>query len=929
MRRRIVRPNGVVVNLGLRLKTRIAALQRNGALTEPLLALGCSLLLFPMFSLFPKIKAASKSVSLILINGYSRNVVAFHNFTQSQIRRSAVYFSTGASDDSFKTELNPADDLIPLEDPEAAESSITKPSIPENITEVLGVPVTRRPLFPGFYKTLSIKNPKVSNTITSMLRRGQPWIGIFLQNDETRPLNDQISALPEIKRVGVFAQVVNIFQSSNGAEGGFTAIVYPHRRIRATDVVKAGDGTLSKIQIENVVEDAYDKRNRVLRAISQEIFAVLSDIAKLNSFFREHIMHHNVPTAIFEDPAKLADFVSILTSAEADELQDVLECSDIEARLRKALELLKKELVTAQLQNSIAKDVETKLSQKQREYFLHEQLKVIKKELGLEADSKDKLIETFKEKASHLVFPESVKKIFDEEITKLSVLEPSGSEFNVIRNYLDWLTVLPWGKSSSENLEYSHAEQVLNADHYGLEDVKNRILEFIAVGKLKGTVQGKILCLIGPPGVGKTSIGRSIARALNRNYYRFSVGGLSDVSEIKGHRRTYVGAMPGKVVQALKSVQSENPLILIDEVDKIGRGSFQGDPSSALLELLDPEQNKAFLDHYLDVPLDLSKVLFVCTANVADTIPAPLLDRMEVINLSGYVAEEKKEIAKQYLIPIAIKESGLENVPCSIQDSALDRLIRFYCRENGVRNLKKHIEKVFRKIALKVVKGESPTDSQIAVDWDNLVSYVGQPAFSNEKIFPDQPPVGVVMGLAWTPMGGSVLYIETVAESMQNSYKVPNSAAALTRTGHLGKVMEESSTIAYTFAKDFLRKIDSSNAFFYANNIHLHVPEGAISKDGPSAGVTMTSSLLSLALGRPIRSGLAMTGELTLTGKVLKIGGLKEKTIAARNAGVKDIVFPAANFSDWNEFPDYIRAGITPHPVENYSEIFEICFEKK
>ena len=501
-------------------------------------------------------------------------------------------------------------------------------------------------------------------------------------------------------------------------------------------------------------------------------------------------MNHNVPSAVFEDPAKLADFVTVLSGGEAEELQDVLECVDVEERLRKALELLKKELVTAQLQHSISRDVETKLTQKQREYFLNEQLKVIKKELGLEADTKDKLMETFRERTAKLTLPAAVQRVWEEEAGKLQVLEPNGSEFNVTRNYLDWLTQLPWGLTSRENLDYEHAAAILDEDHYGLEEVKNRILEFIAVGKLKGNVQGKILCLVGPPGVGKTSIGRSIARALNRKYFRFSVGGLGDVAEIKGHRRTYVGAMPGKVVQALKTVQTENPLILIDEIDKISHASHQGDPSSALLELLDPEQNKSFLDHYLDVPVDLGKVLFVCTANVLDTIPGPLLDRMEVICLSGYVAEEKRQIARRYLIPAALQDSGLALAggAFEVSDAALERLIRYYCRENGVRNLKKHIEKIFRKVAFRVVSSKnnascnsdnsgnasgnanssttassttassstassSTADAKhpFVVDVDNLAEFVGQPPYSTDKIYPDAPPAGVVMGLAWTP----------------------------------------------------------------------------------------------------------------------------------------------------------------------------------
>lgn len=491
---------------------------------------------------------------------------------------------------------------------------------------------------------------------------------------------------------------------------------------------------------------------------------------------------------VFDEPSKLADFAAAVSAGEALELQEVLETLPVEERLQKSLVVLKKELMNAQLQNKISKDVESKIAKRQREYYLMEQLKGIKKELGLESDGKDKLVEGFKEKATKLAMPATVKKVFDEEINKLAHLEPAASEFNVTRNYLDWITQIPWGQRSRENYNIVHATSVLDEDHYGLKDVKDRILEFIAVGKLRGTVEGKILCLSGPPGVGKTSIGKSIARALDREFFRFSVGGLTDVAEIKGHRRTYVGAMPGKVIQALKKVQTENPLILIDEIDKLGRG-HQGDPSSALLELLDPEQNSSFLDHYMDVPVDLSKVLFVCTANVLDTIPGPLLDRMEVIQLSGYIAEEKAAIAEKYLAPAAKTAAGLENVNVNLTPEAIDALIKNYCRESGVRNLKKHIDKVFRKAAFKVVQeiGEDEKkpveenkaeekkqdeantevkteekedrkplvvskDVSIDINNENLKDYVGPQVYQAERLYEKTPP-GVVMGLAWTSMG--------------------------------------------------------------------------------------------------------------------------------------------------------------------------------
>jgi Lon-like ATP-dependent protease len=434
---------------------------------------------------------------------------------------------------------------------------------------------------------------------------------------------------------------------------------------------------------------------------------------------------------------------------------------------------------------------------------------------------------------------------------------------------------------SEENLDIDRAIEILDHDHYGMEDIKKRILEFIAVSQLKGTTQGKILCFHGPPGVGKTSIARSIARALNREYFRFSVGGMTDVAEIKGHRRTYVGAMPGKLIQCLKKTKTENPLVLIDEVDKIGKG-YQGDPSSALLELLDPEQNANFLDHYLDVPVDLSKVLFICTANVTDTIPEPLRDRMEMIEMSGYVAEEKVAIAKQYLIPQAKRDSGVTDDNIDIQDPALNNLIKYYCRESGVRNLQKHIEKVVRKVAFKLVKKES---SMFQVTEDNLQDLVGKQIFTHERMYDVTPP-GVVMGLAWTAMGGSTLYIETARRKLNEPTKgkdeVKVSDGSLELTGHLGDVMKESARIALTVARNFIKQVDCENNFLESTHLHLHVPEGATPKDGPSAGITIVTALMSLAQGKPVKANVAMTGEVSLIGKVLPVGGIKEKTIAVR-----------------------------------------------
>lgn len=633
------------------------------------------------------------------------------------------------------------------------------------------------------------------------------------------------------------------------------------------------------------------------------------------------MLHQN--QRVVDNPVYLCDLGASLSAADPPELQSIMEEMDIPKRLMLALSLLKKELELSKLQAKIGKEVEDKVKQQHRKYILQEQLKVIKRELGLEKDDKDAIGDKYRERLKSLVVPKHVMDVIEEELTKLNFLENSSSEFNVTRNYLDWLTLMPWGVRSEENLDIDRASEILDNDHYGMEDIKKRILEFIAVSQLKGSTQGKILCFYGPPGVGKTSIARSIARALNREYFRFSVGGMTDVAEIKGHRRTYVGAMPGKLIQCLKKTKTENPLVLIDEVDKIGKG-YQGDPSSALLELLDPEQNANFLDHYLDIPVDFSKVLFICTANVLDTIPEPLRDRMEMIEMSGYVAEEKMAIAKQYLIPQAKKDCGVTNEGIAIEDSALRTLIKSYCRESGVRNLQKHIEKLIRKVAFKLVKKEC---EKFQITDENLQKFVGKPIFTHERMYDATQP-GVVMGLAWTAMGGSTLYIETARRKLiESSTKGGEPATgSLEVTGNLGDVMKESSRIALTVARNFINEADPSSTFLETSHLHLHVPEGATPKDGPSAGVTIVTALLSLALNKPVKKDLAMTGEISLTGKVLPVGGIKEKTIAAKRSNVKTIILPDENKKDYDDLPKFITDGLDVHFVSTYKEVYELVF---
>lgn len=879
-------------------------------------------------------------------------------------------------------------DRLPPNENDAEQSedySATLPAtvvVPEVWPHVPVIAISRNPVFPRFIKLIELSNPILIDLIRRKVKLNQPYVGIFLKKNEENEL-EIVQNLDDIYSVGTFAQIHEVQDLGNRLR----LVIMAHRRIKIVgqiledvaavqpvhdDTMTAGkvsrrsaqrnkksekisgstENTDNSTIVENIIKDKLPleqkqtelspesttsdsqlilmvevvnvthekfKQTEEIKALTQELIKTIRDIISMNPLYRESLqqMLHQGQRVV-DNPVYLSDLGAALTGADAQELQQVLEEMDILKRLRLSLALLKKEYELSKLQQKIGREVEEKVKQQHRKYILHEQLKVIKKELGLEKDDKDAIEEKYREKIRQKTVPKPVMDVLEEELNKLSFLESHSSEFNVTRNYLDWLTSMPWGITSPENLNLQQAVEILDEDHYGMEDIKKRILEFIAVSQLKGSTQGKILCFHGPPGVGKTSIAKSIARALNREYFRFSVGGMTDVAEIKGHRRTYVGAMPGKVIQCLKKTQTENPLVLIDEVDKIGKG-HQGDPASALLEMLDPEQNANFLDHYLDVAVDLSKVLFICTANVVDTIPEPLRDRMEMIEMSGYVAEEKLAIAKQYLIPQAMKDSGLNDTHINMQDNSLTSLIKYYCRESGVRNLQKHIEKIHRKVAFKVVKKEI---DKVDITATNLHEFVGKPVFTQDRMYEITPP-GVVMGLAWTAMGGSTLFIETAVRKPINVNKMEGTCES---TGHLGDVMKESIHIAMTVARNFLKQEDPSNTFLYDSHIHLHVPEGATPKDGPSAGVTIATALISLAKNQAIRQDVAMTGELSLIGKVLPVGGIKEKTIAAKRVGVNCIILPEENKKDFNDLPKYITDGLEVNFASTFEDVYRICF---
>ncbi len=661
-------------------------------------------------------------------------------------------------------------------------------------------------------------------------------------------------------------------------------------------------------QVEYPVVPEEDTKE--LRAYGNAIIGMIKDLLPLNPLYGEELKTH-LERFSPNQPSPLADFGAILTAAGTNELLDILRTIPLVKRMEKVLSLLKQELEVGRLQSRIRSRVEGKILEQQRRFFLREQLREIQKELGLSKDDLTADTDRFHKRLEGLEVPAQAIKVIQEELNKLSVLETGSPEYAVTRNYLDWLTAIPWNRHSKDKLDLNHARRTLNRDHEGLDDVKDRIIEFISVGALRGEVSGSIILLVGPPGVGKTSTGKSIADALGRKFYRFSVGGMRDEAEIKGHRRTYIGAMPGKFVQAIKDTTVSNPVIMLDEVDKIG-ASFQGDPASALLEALDPEQNNEFLDHYLDVRIDLSKVLFVCTANQLDTIPSPLRDRMEIIKLSGYIAEEKEAIAKLHLWPKLLVRSGIRTSQLKITNAAIRHIISGYAREAGVRGLEKCLDKIIRKSAVQIVRKKK---TPIRISIKQLENYLGKPIFRMER---KVSGIGIVTGLAWTAMGGATLSIEAT--------RVHKKQRGLKLTGQLGDVMKESAEIAYSFVTANKESFDIDERYFDKAFIHLHVPEGATPKDGPSAGITITTALISLATGKRIRYPLAMTGELTLTGLILPVGGIREKLIAARRSKIMEVLLPEDNRRDVDELPKHIANGIRIHFAEHYRQVNSLAF---
>jgi ATP-dependent Lon protease len=752
-----------------------------------------------------------------------------------------------------------------------------------------------------------IAGDELKREVVDALQSSKPHLALVMVRSEPGDLADGPAAADDFHDVGVAVRVVQAAPPL--ADGPLQLVVRSLQRFKIQEFVS--EGPVFRAWVEYWHETAFDS-NEELRAYSVAVVDSIKELVNLNPLYKEGLSLLLDQIDVHE-PGSLADFAAGMTTASGEELQEILCTRSIRKRIEQALILLKREIEISKLKVKISKQIEERMSKQQREFFLKEQLAEIKKELGLSKEDGQSEVDRFRERIAALELTEETRERIEEELDKLKLLEPSSPEFNVTRAYLDWLTVLPWGVYTQDNYDLEEARRILDEDHYGLTEVKDRILELISVGIVKGDLAGSIVLLVGPPGVGKTSVGRSIARALNREFYRFSLGGMRDEAEIKGHRRTYIGAMPGKFIQAIKTCKTANPVIMLDEVDKIG-ASFRGDPASALLEVLDPEQNRDFLDHYLDVRFDLSKVLFVCTANQLETIPQPLLDRMEVIQISGYILEEKLEIARRHLIGKQLKEHGLSGDQVVLSEEVLREIIDGWSREAGVRSLENNIKKILRKSTKEII--EEGVD-KVEVGVDDLRQLLGKRVFSEERAF-REPRVGVVEGLAYTALGGATLYVEAAP--------VPAPNPGFKQTGQLGAVMVESSEIAYSYVRSMFRDDPNAVAFFSDNLIHLHVPAGATPKDGPSAGITMACALYSLVTGQPPARDLAMTGELTLSGLVMPIGGVKEKLIAARRAGVKTVILPEENRVDYDDLEQHITGGLTPHFVRTFDEVRSVCF---
>jgi ATP-dependent Lon protease len=760
------------------------------------------------------------------------------------------------------------------------------------------IPLRGKPIFPGILTPMMLPTPQEADTVEKAIA-ADSFIGLVLVKSEDAE-NPTASDLFE---TGTAAKIV---RRINLPDGGVNIFISTAKRFRVKRVLQAAAPI--SVAVQYMEDENFDTQEA--KALTRALISEMKQVAEGNPLFSEEM---RLSMVNIDHPGKIADFITSILNIDRAEQQRILEMNDVQARMEHVLIFIKKEQELLKIQKKIQEQLSEKISKSQREYFLKEELKAIKSELGMAVDAKSSEYQRFKDAVEKLAFEGEVKEQVEQELEKFSLMEPSSPEFTVTRNYLETIVALPWKVESQESIDVDKALAILNEDHYGLDDVKQRIVEYLAVRRLKQDSKGSIICLVGPPGVGKTSVGKSIARALGRQFFRFSVGGMRDEAEIKGHRRTYIGAMPGKIIQGLKIVKTKNPVYMIDEIDKLG-ASYQGDPSSALLEVLDPEQNVAFRDYYLDLPFDISHILFVTTANTLDSIPAPLLDRMEVIRLSGYIDAEKVAIAKRYLIPRSLDKAGLARGSVKYDSGALVAIADGYAREAGLRNFEKALDRIHRKVARGTLS--NGVKLPLSLKKESLVQYLGKPVFLDEEMAGISKP-GMATGLAWTPLGGAVLTIEAVANHGKEGFKL---------TGKLGEVMQESASIAYSYVRHISGRHGVDPDFWEKNLIHLHVPAGATPKDGPSAGITLASALLSLATSKKLKKSLAMTGELSLVGRVLPIGGLKEKVIAARRNRIRQVIFPQGNERDLDEIPAHVREGLTFHPVSTMEEVIELIF---
>ncbi len=852
-----------------------------------------------------------------------------------------------------------------------ANSSSNVPA--ETPNEVVIIPIVNSPIFPGMIAPIILSEDKYTPELDAYLTKNN-YVALNLvkfkdfgegevSNEAPQEMDEEESDFEEeeeetyvgptsatdvtakgitpkdIYKVGVLCKVIKKLKLPDGS---VNLLVHGMKRYRAVEYVVDAPLLVAKVEAFNDIHEPDEELDAYTRSVINQV----KKLSEINPYFNEEmkLAMLNSPS-----PGSLADLVAFALSLDVPEAQDFLETLVVKKRFAKLLVYLKREKDVADIQKKITDEVNDKVNKYQREYFLREQLKVIRNELGLDEDDKAKDIKKIKDGIEENDLPEEAKKAALEELERLESIPDSSPEYNVTRTYLNWMTQLPWNKETEDDVDIEGAKKMLEKDHYGLEKAKERIMEFLAVRKLKPEYDGTILCLAGPPGVGKTSLGHSIAKALGRKFYRFSLGGMKDEAEIKGHRRTYVGAMPGKIIQAMKRVEVNNPVIMLDEIDKIGK-SYQGDPASSLLEVLDPEQNKTFIDNYLDVPFDLSKVLFIATANYVGEIPEALLDRMELIELSGYTIEEKISIAQKWVIPKQLKKHGLQTKEFSLGIPVLKALVSDYAREPGVRVMEQLVAKLCRRAALEKVS--SKKFKKFVPTINDLEKVLGPKRFETDKAQKPLQP-GIVTGLAWTSFGGDILFIETI----------PLKGKGFKLTGQLGEVMHESANLAYSYVKGLLQaQIDQEAAakgkvtkkvskkpsptaviapavpapnceeatdFLATHEIHLHLPAGATPKDGPSAGITMALALYSLATKQMVRGDVAMTGELSLTGKVLPVGGIKEKVLAAKRAGIKEIILPWQNEKDLKEVPDRHRKGMKFYPVKHFDEVLKIALKKR